>query len=147
RPLRINPRRGSPVARKAATTAQPPSTPPPGNGETESVAGYFRKVFRVNPRLLKERSNEELYRRWLADHPGHDEVPEKVKTGLQNLKSVLRARRGKRKKAGQQGAGQGPEATPMTQQASAKRAPARGLDRLEEQIDECLGVARGLDRE
>ena len=70
-----------------------------------------------------------------------------MKTGLQNIKSVLRARRGKRKQAKQQGAGQGPGATQLTQQAPAKRAPARGLDRLEEQIDECLGVARGLDRE
>jgi hypothetical protein len=132
---------------RSSVAAQPPSTPAAGDGETESVAGYFRKVFRENPRLLKERSNEELYRRWLADHPGHDEVPEKVKANLQNIKSVLRARRGKRKKASQQGAGQGPGATPMTQQAPAKRPPARGLDQLEEQIDECLGVARGLDRE
>src|SRR4051794_29512653 len=61
-----------------------------GDGQGESVAGYFRKIFAQNPRLLKERSNEELFRRWLADHPDHTEVPEKVKTGLQNIKSVLR---------------------------------------------------------
>ena len=69
----------------------------PADGpETESVAGYFRKVFRENPKLLKERSNDELYRRWLADHPGHEEAPAKVKANLQNIKSVLRAKRGKK---------------------------------------------------
>ena len=31
--------------------------------------------------------------RWLADHPGHKEVPPNVKTSLQNLKSVLRHKR------------------------------------------------------
>ena len=81
------------MARKA-TAAQPQTTDntnrPAAEGET--VAGYFRKVFREKPGLLKERSNEELFRRWLEDHPGHTEVPPKVKTGLQNIKAVLRAR-------------------------------------------------------
>jgi hypothetical protein len=135
------------VAKKAQTAAPPPSTPAAGNGETESVAGYFRKVFRENPKLLKDRSNDELYRRWLADHPGHQEVPQKVKTGLQNIKSVLRAKRGKRKKAKQQGAEQGQPQLQAAQQAPTKRPSARGLEHLEEQIDECLDVARGLDRE
>jgi hypothetical protein len=135
------------VAKKAQTAAQPTKTPAAGNGGTESVAGYFRKVFQENPKLLKERSNEELFRRWLADHPGHDEVPQNVKTGLQNIKSVLRAKRSKRKKANQQGAEQGPGATQVTQQTPTKRTSARGLEQLEEQIDECLDVARGLDRE
>jgi hypothetical protein len=135
------------VAKKAKTAAQPASTPTAGTGGTGSVAGYFRKVFQENPKLLKERSNDELYRRWLADHPGHDEVPQNVKTGLQNLKSVLRAKRSKRKKANQPGAEQGQGPVQVTQQLPAKRASARGLEHLEEQIDECLGVARGLDRE
>ena len=59
----------------------------------ESVAGYFRGVFRENPRLLKERSNGALFRRWLADHPGHETVPTNVKVGLQNVKGLLRRKR------------------------------------------------------
>ena len=36
----------------------------------ESIAGYFRKVFEDNPGWLKERSNDKLLQKWLADHPG-----------------------------------------------------------------------------
>ena len=118
----------------------------PADGpETESVAGYFRKVFRENPKLLKERSNDELYRRWLADHPGHKEVPAKVKTGLQNIKSVLRAKRSKKKAAKQGPAAARPQAAVSPQ--APRRLSAKGLQRLEEHIDEVLGLARGLDRE
>jgi hypothetical protein len=117
----------------------------PADGpETESVAGYFRKVFRESPKLLKERSNDELYRRWLADHPGHEEVPAKVKSGLQNIKSVLRAKRSKKKTAKQ-----GPATTQAPADVSPqapRRLPAKGLQQLEEHIDEVLGLARGLDR-
>src|SRR6266849_2253867 len=66
--------------------------------EGESISGYFRKIFEENPKLLKGRSNEELLKRWLADHPGQKEVPEKVKNNLANVKSVLRKK--KRKKGG-----------------------------------------------
>ena len=101
----------------------------PADGhETESVAGYFRKVFRENPKLLKERSNDELYRRWLADHPGNEEVPAKVKTGLQNIKAVLRAKRGK-KKAVKQGPATAQPHAPAA--VSTRRLPAKGLQQLE----------------
>src|SRR6516225_499862 len=66
-----------------------------GDGN-ESIAGYFRGIFKENPQLLKERSNEELLRRWQEDHPGQA-VSKSVKVGLSNIKSVLRSRR--RKKA------------------------------------------------
>jgi hypothetical protein len=123
------------VAKKAKPADEP---------QSESVAGYFRKVFRENPKLLKERSNDELYRRWLADHPGHEEVPAKVKANLQNIKSVLRVKRAKRKAAKQ-----GPAAAqPQAQTAlSPRRLPAKGLQQLEERIDEVLGLARGMGRE
>ena len=118
---------------------------PADEPQAESVAGYFRKVFQENPKLLKERSNDELYRRWLADHPGHKEVPAKVKTGLQNIKSVLRAKRSKKKTAKQ-----GPATTQAPADVSPqapRRLPAKGLQQLEEQIDEVLGLAKRLDRE
>jgi hypothetical protein len=108
----------------------------------ETVSGYFRKIFEENPKLLKSRSNEELLRRWLADHPGEKEVPERVKQGLSNVKSVMRKRgrkRGRRPAATQNHTGEA-AATPT-------RRPARGLEQLEEQIDECLTAAKNLDRE
>jgi hypothetical protein len=110
--------------------------------EGESVSGYFRKVFDENPKLLQSRSNEELLRRWLTDHPGEKEVPNRVKNSLMNVKSILRKRgrrRGKRREEkGQQAAGVSP--------APARRL-GRGLEDLEEHIDECLTVARIIDRE
>jgi hypothetical protein len=106
-------------------------------GRGGSVAGYFRKEFKRTPKLLQERSNEELFRRWLRDHPGHDEVPRNVRIGLQNVKNDLR---GKLAQQQEQGPAEGP-AQP------ARRAPARGLEQLEEHIDECLALAKGIDRE
>src|SRR4051794_22214529 len=61
---------------------------PPNNGE--SISGYFRRIFVENPRLLWSRGNEELYTRWLVDHPEHIEVPMRIKQCLANVKSVLR---------------------------------------------------------
>jgi hypothetical protein len=119
-----------------------------GQGQGESVAGYFRKVFAENPRLLKQRSNEELFRRWLADHPGYNEVPQQVKTGLQNIKSVLRGQQGKKKqkKAGKGSPDAGQPKAEAVQRAP-RRAPSTRLEALEEQIDECMALARNLDRE
>ena len=45
------------------------------SGEGESIQGYFRKIFRENPKLLRTRSNQELLDRWKADHPWEEEVP------------------------------------------------------------------------
>src|SRR6478736_10526069 len=61
----------------------------------ENVAGYFRKVFQEQPRLLHETSNQKLLDRWLADHPDQTEVPKAVKANLANLKSVLRSQQRK----------------------------------------------------
>ena len=119
--------------------AQAGASEPAGKGE--SVAGYFRKVFEENPKLLRRRSNDELFRRWLEDHPGHDEVPQTVKVGLQNIKSVLRKERGRR--------GRPPREAPVDGegQVPARRVAPRDLDAIEERIDECLSLARGLDPE
>src|SRR5437867_12681617 len=86
-------------ARKAQPTQQANGNPATATAPEESVAGYFRKVFKENPKLLKGKSNEELLRRWLADHPDHQEVPKKVKASLSNIKSVLRSKKRRRKAA------------------------------------------------
>src|SRR5687767_7953172 len=72
-----------------------------GNGEaaapgpkaeqgSEGASAYFHRLFQENPRLLKGRSNEEVLRRWLQDHPGPTEVPKPVKVAMANVKSLLR---------------------------------------------------------
>jgi hypothetical protein len=122
-------------AKQAATAA---------GGET--VSGYFRRVFAEQPGLLGSRSNDEILKRWLDDHPGHSDVPNNVKANLQNIKSVLRSKK-RRKKAKRAAApAEAPNAAVMQQRPKPRRKPT-SLERLEEEIDDCLTAARALDRE
>ena len=126
-----------------ATETAPASQGRSSNGE--NVAGYFRPIFRDNPKLLKERSNEELYQRWLKDHPGESEVPLKVKQCLSNLKSVLRKSHGKagRPKKDKQPA----QEVVRTEPSRPSGSLLRQLELLEQQIDEALALAKHIDRE
>jgi hypothetical protein len=112
----------------------------------ESVQGYFRRVFKENPKWLKGRSNTQVLDRWLADHPGHSEVPNPVKVGLQNAKSNMRSRR--RKRNSRQVAEGQPAGGVAVQKVSALAGRGRQqLEGLEERIDDCLTAAKSLDRE
>jgi hypothetical protein len=111
--------------------------------EGETLTGYFRRILREDPKLLKTRSNDELLRRWQADHPG-EEVTNKTRAGLQNAKSALRSRRRKRR-AGRREAEQPQEA--VAHVLPKPTTPPRHLETLEEQIDDCLSLAKGMDRE
>jgi len=82
--------------------------------------------------------------RWLKDHPGETEVPEKVRQNLSNVKSVLRKTHRKRPGRPKK---DGPPSEPTSALAAAPRKGVRGLESLEEQIDECLTLAKNLDRE
>jgi hypothetical protein len=103
--------------------------------------GYFRKFFEEDPSLLKTSSNELLLDRFKADHPSHtDRELKKARQNLANLKSVLR----KQKRLG--------KSIKTAPRANAVKAVPVLLDfgptleGLEEHIDECLGMARSLDR-
>jgi hypothetical protein len=116
-----------------------------GEGQTnngESVSAYFRKVFQESPKLLKTRSNDEVLRRWLKDHPGETAVPPQVRNSLMNVKSLLRKRGRKRARAQEEERERatGVKAAPGTKVASA-------LEELEEHIDDCLTVAKMMDRD
>jgi hypothetical protein len=141
--------RGAIMPRKKKTSpeGERPSTPVEENDSMakdnvadETVSGYWKKVFAEHPRLVHERSNEELFTIYLKDHPDLSEVPKGVKNGLSNVKSTLRKSRknGRRKR----GRPKGDAAAPAAPRPA--RAPGRGLEALEEQIDECLRAARGL---
>jgi len=110
-----------------------------------SVSGYFKAVLKENPGLLKSSSNEEIFDRWLKDHPGEKEVPVRVKGILFNVKSKLRkklgAKRGRPRKETQPDEGHPAEAAPV------RRVPLRGLEAVEERIDDCLTLAKDIDRE
>jgi hypothetical protein len=114
---------------------------PAAASEGETISGYFRKVFKAKPKLLRTRSNQEVLDQWLKDHPDHTEVPENVKQALANVKSVLRhKKRAKLVNA----------AEPTGQPAAAAEVPvtklrASDLEALEERIDDCLQAARRVD--
>jgi hypothetical protein len=120
------------MAKKSTNSEQAPPA--------ENISAYFRRVFHENPKLLKGRSNEELLKRWLAEHPGQTEVPKSVKNGLQNIKSILRSKGRKRKAAKAAAAPIGKE--------QPRPAPRKGhLEQLEEKIDEVLTLARSFEHE
>jgi hypothetical protein len=128
-------KRGRP--KKAAAPAE-------ANGETTS--GYFKRVFKENPHLLGVKSNEELFRRWLADHPNHTEVPGNIKGILFNVKSGLRKKGRKKRGRTKKTEPAAPVALAVTQAKPAKLA-VKGLEALEEQIDDALTLAKHMDRE
>jgi hypothetical protein len=118
------------------------------------VASYFKKIFKENPKLLRGRSNKELLERWLLDHPDEKEVPQKVKANLSNVKSVLRKqgrKAGRPKKSagdmsGQTGAEMAGQSAPK-QAAATNNTPTSLMEQLEEKIDDCLSLAKSLDRD
>jgi hypothetical protein len=104
----------------------------------ESTSAYFRRIFLENPKWIKSGSNQEVMDRWLADHPGDREVPQKAKFILSNVKLRLRSKR-RRKVVGSDTATETlPPASPIK---------LRGLDRLEAAIDDCLAEAKSIHRE
>jgi hypothetical protein len=125
-------------------TAATDGTGTEAGGKGETISSYFRKIFEENTDLLDSRSNEELLRRWLADHPDETTVSDRIKQNLANIKSVLRKKlRGpaKGKKVGR------PAKTVVAQEKLVASKPIRELERLEEQIDDCLTFAKRLDRD
>jgi hypothetical protein len=116
----------------------------PSDNQGESISGYFRKVFAANPQWLDSRSNDAVLAQWLADHPGETEVPGKVKQNLSNIKSVLR-KKGRKKRGRPKKESLPVQSAPVS--TETPRKPIKGLDALEEQIDDCLSYAKHLDRE
>jgi len=127
-----------------AKKAKPPDDNQDAGGNSkETTAGYFRKIFQENPKLLNERSNKKLLKRWLADHPGQTEVPKSVKANLANLKSVLRSKQRSKVAARAQ------KKLAPGEQKKVATVPTGDthLEMLEYQIDECLILAKSFDRD
>jgi hypothetical protein len=107
----------------------------------ESLSAYFRRLFKKHPKLLRAASSKPVM--------DDTENPARVKSVLYNVKSVLRGQ--KRRKQAQasvaaldaQAARQAPEIPNVSLPAGST---LNELEVLEEQIDECLALAKGLDR-
>jgi hypothetical protein len=136
------------MARTARKVGAASNGSPTGQTGDETVTGYFRRLFRENPALLETRSNEEMLQRYLGDHPHETEISQKIKVAMSNAKSSVRAtmrkkRRGRPPKAAVTALAAPPVAVkPVRHVAHASR-----LETLEEQIDDCLSVAKKMDRE
>ena len=114
----------------------------------QGVAGFFRPIFAANKNLLKTRSNKQMLAMWLAANPSYKEVPQNVKSGLSNLKSTMRSniRKRRSKKAAMEVALDTAMAKSKTSPPLSNDAADIGLERLEMLIDECLTLARNIDR-
>jgi hypothetical protein len=116
----------------------------------ETTGGYFRRVFKENRVWLKGRSNDEVLKRWLADHPGHKEVPGNIKAHLSNVKSTMRSKKRKKVATRAEAAHPSHQSTAVTRVATPVARKPLGsskLDQLEMQIDDCLIMARQMDHE
>jgi hypothetical protein len=94
-----------------------------------SISSYFRELFTAHPQLLAEKSNDSIVAHYRKDHSLADdaELEATVKNNMANMKSVMR----KKLRSG-----------PIRGGRSGNR-----LEGLEEQIDECLTLAKTIDRE
>jgi hypothetical protein len=113
-------------------------------GNQETVSGYFRTFFKQNPKALNERSNDAVLKQWQEDHPGQ-KVSTSVKSGLSNIKSVLRSK--KRRKSKKAAAEQPSYHTDAAFVATVKPIKMSALETLEETIDNCLNLARATETE
>src|SRR5262245_23937004 len=94
--------------------------------EAPSMSGYWRKLFRAEPLLLRLKDNSELRKRWESDHPG-EEFDKRQNQALANVKSLMRKGKGKGRKGGRKAvAVEAGAAQPVV-----ATVPAAALERLE----------------
>ncbi len=99
----------------------------------ESVMGYFRQLFEQHPEWLKETKNAVILDQYRKDHqlPADGAVNGTIKQGLANAKSLLR----KGRKAAKR----------RVKAAVAGMTAGKKMDRLADEIDDCLLLARSMD--
>lgn len=106
-----------------------------------SLKAYFEGVFLEHQDWLKPGTNEAVIDQWKKDHPGQD-VTNNIKASLSNAKTRIRSKLGmgpaRRRKKRRKGAA-APEAAPP---APRVRISVATLEKLEDQIDRCLWMAR-----
>jgi hypothetical protein len=102
----------------------------------ESVSGWFRNAFTQHPEWLRGRSNAAVMEQWQADHPGQS-FGASERNACNNVKSLMRKRQRRR---GRKPASEGGGAVP------AVRVSRSNLELLEEHIDDCMSMARTLDK-
>ena len=100
-----------------------------------SLMGEFRQIFLDNPKFLKARTNDQVAQMWLAKHPEYTELPKNAKSSMANVKSVLRSKKRRKKKA---------KAGDNSEVMASPKVKTNSLVSLETQIDDCLIFAKNL---
>jgi hypothetical protein len=105
---------------------------------------YFRPYFEANPSLLKEKGNEDLIDDWKRDHPGYTKKDvQRARQNLANLKSFLRRKEREGQFATRNSTA--PAGVTLILPTAGEEIPA--LEILEGQIDDCLMMAKKIDRD
>ena len=101
-----------------------------------SLSSEIREVMLSNPKLLKQRSNQWIKDGWLERHKGKG-LPANFDSVMANVKSNMKSRK-KQRKAKQ---AMDPNGTEKVAVSSDRK-----LSLLEDQIDDCMIMARNLHR-
>lgn len=103
----------------------------------KSIAGYFKSVFATHPEWLQGKSNAPLLEQYRKDKGlgAEAKIPNNIKANLANIKSVLRKHG--RKKTGRK----------MISVKAVAAVRGTKLEALEELIDDCMTLAKNIDRE
>jgi hypothetical protein len=105
----------------------------------KSLSGYFKQVISENPSWLDgEGTNALILEQFQKDRPSKA-ITTKIKANLANVKSLLRREK--------RGRGRGKASSTLAKAGVLIGfAATRSLAGLEESIDECLLLAKNLDR-
>jgi hypothetical protein len=108
----------------------------------KSLAAVFKQYYAEHPEWLEGDGNAKAIAQYEQDHAGR-QASSKVRQAMYNVKSAL--------KKGEQGAARqgGKKAPPRQMSAAARRTarPSAPLSMLEEQIDDCMFLARHIGKE
>src|SRR5262245_52820554 len=114
----------------------------------DSVGGWFRELYTKQPDLLKQGTNADVIALWEKAHAGQ-RMDERVKGIMANVKSQMRKKMGlgklrgrrRRRKVALDGAAGG------VMVAAKPRASRLSLEDLEGAIDDCMAMAKNINRE
>lgn len=110
----------------------------------ESVFRYFRRIFEAHPDWLEQKSNDQVLAQYRQDHglSADDPVEKRIRDAMANSKSLTKKRL--RESGASTGAKSGRGGYRKTTQTGVS---VSRMETLEEQIDDCLTMARSLDKE
>lgn len=123
---------------------------PRPKGGKPSTSGTFKKYFTEKPELLQVTSLDEVINRYKQEHPNVEVTPP-LRQIAANIKSTMKRKmrlsaNGSTKKKRGRPKGSTKAATHTGAVAAAPHTSNATLERLEDRIDECVALAKEIDR-